>query len=133
MPKIGELQVSQDVADLYYEAHPDEAETNKVASQPASKYHNVRAEFRGMRFQSGHEVEVVSKLMMLEDRRQGVFGLRLQVRFPLPNDEVYVSDGTYLDEHIQGHVFDAKGMRTRDYLRKKKLFKATYGKEIEEL
>ncbi len=141
MPSISGMPVSKDVADLYYKAHPDEAEIAKVTSQSASKYRNTRETFRGMSFQSGHEMEVCAKFVLLDERHAGVHGLRLQVDFLLPGGIVYRADGTYLDDRLEGRVFDAKAwdvktqkfLRTAEYRLKRKLFKAVYGKEIEEL
>ncbi len=135
MPNIAGIPVSQDVADLYYEAHPDEAEINKVKTLPASKYHNTRQDFAGLRFASGHEVAVCSGLM-LEEKQGVVFGLRFRVRFTLPGGNIYESDATGLelvDHLLVPRVWDAKGMRTKEYLVKKRAFKAEYGLEITEL
>jgi hypothetical protein len=103
----------------------------RQAAIPASKYHNARTEAKGLSFQSGHEASEVSNLILLDERHQ-IFALRLQVRFPLGN-ETYVADAVYLDDKLEAHIVDVKGFRTRDYLRKRKLFKAKYGREIEEL
>jgi hypothetical protein len=98
----------------------------------ASKYHNAKAEAHGMTFASGHEAAVISGLILAEQQHK-IFGLRLQVRFPLQGGVVYVADATYLDEHLVGHVVDAKGFRNRAYINKAKQFKAQYGRTIEEL
>ncbi len=122
------MTYSKDVYDLNKEALEAIGE-----AKPASKYHNTRTEAKGMRFQSGKEAAEVVKLVMLDEKHQGVFGLRLQVRFPLGENDSYIADATYLDEKLQGHVVDAKGFRTREYLRKRRLFKKYYGQDIEEL
>ena len=101
-------------------------------SKPASKYHNARTEVKGLRFDSGKEAAEVSKLIMLEERKQ-IFALRLQVRFPLPGGIVYVADAVYLDEKLEPVILDVKGVRTREYKLKRKLFKETYGKDILEI
>ena len=104
-----------------------------VTTVPASKYHNARTEAKGMRFQSGKEAVVVSGLILLEEQKAGVFGLRLQVRIPIGENDIYVADATYFDEALKVHIIDAKGYRTREYLRKRRLFKKYYGQDIEEL
>ena len=121
-----------------FKMSPDVARLNPgVAGEisscpPASKYHNTRTEVRGLIFQSGHEAAVIKGLMLAEEAKQ-IFGLRLQVRFPLEGNVIYVADATYLDDKLQAHVIDAKGMRTREYINKAKQFKARYGQAIEEL
>jgi hypothetical protein len=57
----------------------------------ASKYHNAKAEAHGMTFASGHEAAVISGLILAEQQHK-IFGLRLQVRFPLQGGVVYVAD-----------------------------------------
>jgi len=107
----------------------------KVANIPASKYKNVRAEAAGLTFQSGHEATEISKLILAEECK-AIFGLRLQVRFPLLGGVVYVADATYLelrDGKLVPVVVDAKGVKTPAYRNKKKQFKATYGIEITEI
>ena len=105
---------------------------NEVATVTPSKYHNARAESKGMTFQSGHEASVISSLVLLEERKL-IFALRLQVRFPLAGSTVYVADACYLDDKLEPHIIDAKGVRTPEYRLKKKLFKEKYHKEIEEV
>ncbi len=102
-----------------------------VATVPASKYHNAKAEAKGMRFQSGKEAAGVSNLIVLEEQKI-IFALRLQVRFPLAGGIIYVADAVYLDENLEPHVVDYKGFPTKEYKLKRKLFRERYGKEIEE-
>jgi len=99
-------------------------------SKPASKYHNARAEARGMSFQSGHEAVEIGKLIVLEEGHL-IFGLRLQVRFPLQGKNMYVADAVYLDDKLEAHVVDAKGTLTKEFKIKASLFKEKYGREIE--
>ena len=103
-----------------------------VKTSPASKYHNARSDARGMSFQSGHEAAGVGNLITQEDMR-AIFALRLQVRFPLPGNTVYVADAVYLDKFLEVHIVDFKGFQTKEYQLKKKLFREAYGQEIEEL
>ncbi len=104
-------------------------------TQPASKYRNVKTEAAGLRFQSGHEAAVISGLILAE--KQGkVFGLRLQVRFPLPGGVTYVADAVF-SEVVGGKltviVLDAKGVRTEGYKIKRRQFRELYGLEITEV
>lgn len=104
---------------------------------PASKYKNVRTEAKGLRFQSGHEATEIGKLIVL-DEKHIVFGLRLQVKFPLPGGNSYVADAVYLefDERIGQlviRVVDAKPLnfQTKEFKIKAKLFAEKYGQDIE--
>ncbi len=108
--------------------------------KPASKYKNVETLAAGMTFQSGHEAVEIGKLILLEEHHH-IFGLRLQVRFPLPGDSVYVADACYADDKLEFHVMDCKAfdkktgkyLRTKEYALKRKLFSERYGRDIEEL
>ena len=113
--------------------NPDLSAQVKVGNITPSKYKNARAEARGMMFQSGHEASVIGGLIIAEERKK-IFALRLQVRFPLPaGDTIYVADAVYLDEQLKVHVVDAKGLATREYKLKRKMFLGQYGQDIEEL
>lgn len=97
-----------------------------------SKYHNARTEAAGMTFDSGKEAAYISNLIILEEHKK-IFGLRLQVRFPLAGGIIYIADAVYLDEQLQPHIIDVKGFKTETYRMKKKLFKEQYGRDIEEI
>ena len=102
----------------------------ELATVPASKYHNVKAESKGLRFQSGHEATEVGKLIVLDEKHL-IYGLRLQVKFPLQGGNSYTADAVYLDDKLQPHVVDAKGFVTKEFRIKAKLFRERYGQEIE--
>jgi len=104
-----------------------EAELETV---PASKYHNARAESRGMRFQSGHEAVEIGKLIILDEKHL-IFGLRLQIKFPLQGGNSWTADAVYLDDKLEVHIVDAKGYETPEFKIKSNLFREKYGKEIE--
>ena len=104
---MSELPYSDDVLKL----NPDLKA--KVATVPASKYHNAQTEAHGMRFQSGKEAAGVSSLILLEQQKI-IFCLRLQVRFPLAGGIIYVADAVYLDENLEVHVIDYKGYATKE-------------------
>lgn len=114
-----------------------------VTLPPASKYHNARAEFEGLRFQSGHERDVIANLVKA-DAQHGIFGLRLQTIFLLPGKTSYRADATYADlqdGHLKFHVVDAKIWDEKkqkfiyppEYRIKKRQMKEIYGVEILEL
>jgi len=118
---------SEDVRRL----NPDLSE--KVGKAPsASKYHNAKTEAENLTFQSGREAAGVQILILLEKQHK-IFALRLQVRFLLPGGVFYVADAVYLDNKLAVHIIDFKGYATPEYKLKKKLFKAEYGIEIEEV
>lgn len=120
----GQLQVSEDVLKL------NPGLVKALSTVPASKYHNARTDAKGLRFQSGHEATVVSGLMLMEERKQ-IFALRLQVRFPLQGGNAYVADAVYLDLDLQPHIVDAKGVLTKEFKIKSRLFREKYKQEIE--
>jgi hypothetical protein len=121
------LRVSEDVLRM----NPGLQE--ELATVPASKYRNARAEAKGMRFQSGKEAAGVAGLILLEEQHR-IFALRLQVRFPLPGGNVYVADAVYADAPVGGQlqvvVKDFKGFETEGFKIKKRLFEETYGIHI---
>jgi len=97
----------------------------ELATVPASKYKNVRTEAKGLRFQSGKEATEVGKLILLDERHL-IYGLRLQVKFLLQGGNSYTADAVYLDDKLKVHVVDAKGVSTKEYRNKKKLFEQRY-------
>ena len=102
----------------------------ELQTQPASKYHNARAEARNLRFQSGREATEVGKLIVAEEHKK-IFALRLQVKFPLQGKNSYTADAVYLDENLELHIIDVKGLLTKEFKIKAKLFAEKYGREIE--
>lgn len=103
----------------------------ELKTEPASKYRNVRAESKGLRFQSGKEAAEISKLIIADEKHQGVYALRLQVRFPVAKGITYVADAVYLDDKLQAHIIDCKGYPTPEFKIKAKLFREKYGQPIE--
>jgi hypothetical protein len=136
MVELSDLKLSADCQRLNAGVLPGKVEGK---TKPPSKWHNVRTELRGMTFDSGHEAGVVNGLMLAEEQKAGVFGLRLQVRFPLDDGTVYEADAVYTDDKLVSHVVDAKGwdeklqkhITTPEFKRKARLFREKYGKEIE--
>ena len=120
----GEFRFSDDIIKL----NPELAK--EVATAPASKYKNVSGMAKGLRFQSGHEAVEMGKLILLDEKHL-IFGLRLQVKFPLQGSNFYVADAVYLDDNLKVHVIDAKGFLTPVFKIKAKLFKERYGQDIE--
>lgn len=104
-------------------------------TKPKSKYGNKRVEFEGINFASKKECRVYIALRM-RLRAGEISDLRLQVKYELN------PGGTYSFKYLADFVFiengeikvaDAKGYRTKVYLKKKKLMLKVYGIEIVEL
>lgn len=125
MPRIGDMPVSEDVAEL----NPD---LIGMPSQKSPKYHNRRVTLEGMTFDSGYEAtKAQERLAML--RAKELLTLAFQVAFPLAGGSEYVADFVSLDKNLVIHIEDAKGYKTKEYKLKRKLFKERYGRDIEEV
>lgn len=104
----------------------------------ATKYHNVPTVVDGIRFDSKKEAHRWSELKLLQRAGQ-ISDLRRQVRHDLVVNGIkicaYVADFTYTDEAAHRPVVeDVKGgIRTREYILKKKLMRACLGIEITEV
>jgi len=107
---------------------------DKVVKQ--SKYKNTRCEFNGIKFDSIRERKRYIDLEFAQ--KQGVIkDLRLQVPYLLVDTEdfkmTYIADFVYFD--IQSGltiVEDAKGFKTKEYKKKKRLMKKVLGITIKE-
>lgn len=103
-----------------------------------TKYHNTKAEYKGMIFDSKRELKRYQELELLE-KAYVISGLQRQVSFELVpkcgsnRAAHYLADFLYTDEHGERVVEDAKGMRTRDYILKKKLMLWRHGIEVKEV
>lgn len=106
------------------------------------KYKNIKVEYQGIIFDSGHECEYYKKLQILE--RKGIIeNLRTQVKFVLiPSQKLtngkrerpvtYIADFVYFENGKQ-YVVDTKGYKTPYYVLKRKLMKFVYDIEIHEV
>lgn len=120
-----------------------------------SKYNSSKIKIDGILFDSRKEAARYRELMLL--RRAGqISDLRLQVRFELLPAQYADSDRVYLKGPRKGQpkrrcieksvvyvadfvynengriiVEDAKGMRTKDYILKRKLFRWRFGSQYE--
>ena len=108
-----------------------------------SKYHSRRVSIDGIVFDSQREAQRYCELKLLEKKGK-ISQLALQVPFVLVPAEVdvnkkklrqivYVADVVYLDEKLQKHVVDAKGVKTAVYKLKKRLMWHLYNITIEEV
>lgn len=86
----------------------------------------------GIKFASAKEARRYGVLKQLEKAGK-IDELRLQVRYPIVIETVYVADFVYIDNHTGKYVVeDVKGYKTREYLRKKKLMRKQHGVDIVE-
>lgn len=107
-----------------------------------SKYHSKKVTVNGITFDSKREAKRYGELLLLE-RAGAISELKLQVRFELiPSQRIngkvveractYVADFTY----CKGNEFvveDTKGMKTTDYIIKRKLMLWLHGIKIQEI
>ena len=106
-------------------------ELNKIVNIPKSKYHNVRCETDGIKFQSKKELK--RYLELKEFRAKGICWFLRQVPFHLVGNTKYIVDFVvyWIDQTITYE--DVKGKKTDMYLLKKKQVEATYPIEIKEI
>ncbi|QCP82397.1 DUF1064 domain-containing protein [Alcaligenes faecalis] len=109
-----------------------------------SKYGNRKVTLDGYTFDSKREAMRYSQLQLLQRAGQ-ITGLELQPRFELiPKQRrddgkaeracEYVADFRYTDTATGQQVIeDAKGMRTRDYVMKRKLMLQVHGISVREV
>lgn len=104
------------------------------------KYKNIKVEIDGIKFDSKREGKRYTELKMLE-RGKVISDLQLQVPFKLiPSQKGglrkelpmrYIADFVYI-ENGQQVIEDTKGVKTKDYVIKRKLMKLN-GNEIREV
>ena len=115
----------------------------KEKSMSYRKYHNKKPIVNGIRFDSKAEACRYAELNALERAGQ-IYNLKCQECFELipnqkdPNGKCvrkveYVADFVYTDSNGVTIVEDVKGMRTRDYIIKKKLMLKVHGIWIQEI
>jgi hypothetical protein len=110
-----------------------------MSARVGSKYRNVEcAAGDGTIFGSQKERNRYEELLLLE-RLGEIEKLERQVKWvliPKQGSEravKYYSDFQYFDKRGKFHVEDTKGMRTKEYVIKRKLLKWIHGVTIEEL
>jgi hypothetical protein len=107
-----------------------------------TKYNNTKTEIDGIVFDSKKESNRYMELNMLQ--KAGIINnLLLQCKFELIpahtvngkkiRPVVYRADFTYYSKDGSFHVEDVKGVRTKEYLLKKKMFSYLFNREIEEV
>lgn len=108
------------------------------AAGPKSKYRNEKVEYDGVVFDSKREKDRYKTLKILENR--GIISnLRRQVKYTLlesikgvQREVSYRADFVYM-KNGEEVVEDVKGMRTKEYILKKKMMRALLGIEIHEI
>jgi len=102
---------------------------------PRAKYRNKKTTIGDRVFDSKLEAARFVSLKRLQESKI-ISGLQCQVPFILEVNGLlvckYVADFVYLDVAGCRVVEDAKGVRTRDYILKKKLMKAVHGIDVVE-
>ena len=103
-----------------------------------SKYHNKKVTVDGITFDSIKEANRWQELKLME-RAGEIVGLNRQVRIEIiPKTKLYracfyVCDYVYFDKREGKTVYeDSKGMKTKEYLLKRKLLYWRHGIEIRE-
>ena len=120
-----------------------------------NKYGNHKVSFDGETFDSKHELSRWLELKMLEDAKR-IYDLQRQVKFVLvpaqyepdtvgprggrikgkllEREVAYYADFVYFDEHEKDFVIeDTKGVRTAEYIIKRKLMLWLNGYQIREV
>jgi len=101
-----------------------------------TKYRAKPTKVDGIRFHSKKESKRYLEWKLLEHAGQ-IRCLELQPKFKLVVNEkliaTYIADARYLDTRTGEMVIeDVKGIKTREYIIKRKLFEALYGRRITE-
>ena len=130
----------------------DKLPPGMVAKPP--KYRNEKVVVDGIKFDSKREAKAYQELSLME--RAGIISdLRLQVKFELLSAQYehyevqgkrkvlqkkkciekscsYYADFTYMQDGVL-HVVDSKGVKTKEYLIKRKMMLALRGIQIKEI
>ena len=107
----------------------EKGEKPKSGKRP--KYGNRRTEVDGKVYDSAREAKRHGELALLQ-KAGDIYGWAEQVTFLLPGGVKYRADFVILNRDGTYTVEDAKGVRTKEYLIKKKLM-ASMGIEIKEV
>ena len=102
----------------------------------ANKYHARRTTIDNITFDSKREAN--RYLVLLSMQQAGdIYDLQLQPRWPLIVNKVkigrYTADFIYQTRDGKQVVEDVKGVKTRDYVLRKKLMKALYDIDVQEV
>lgn len=114
----------------------------KLTQNKKPKYHNVKTVVDGIKFDSKREADRWLYLQLLE-RKNEISNLKRQVSFELfPSQRIdgkvverawtYIADFTY-EKNGALIIEDSKGMRTADYIGKRKAMLFLHGIQIKEV
>lgn len=129
---------------LIYDCPFSLPEVLKDVEVKANKYNAEKTVYNGIEFDSKREANRYAELLILERSGQ-ITGLNRQIRYeliPLQKDESgkcleravsYIADFVYKDIDGQTVVEDTKGMRTKEYVIKRKLMLYIHGIRIKEI
>lgn len=96
------------------------------------KFHAVQTISDGIKFPSKREARAYETLKLKKLAGEVTFFLR-QVPIHLPGGIRYVVDFLTFNSDGTVHFIDSKGMRTRQYISKKRMVEALYPIQIEEV
>lgn len=99
-------------------------------NRPMHKFNAKRTDYDGIRFDSKKEAQYYAKLKMRVSVGQVLFFLR-QTAFHLPGGVKYSVDFTEFHADGTVHFVDVKGMKTKEFILKKKMVEDLYPVEIE--
>jgi len=95
------------------------------------KFHAIQIELDGIKFDSKKEAKFYMQLKMLQKLGEVIFFLR-QVPFDLPGNIKYRCDFQVFYKDGTVSFIDVKGMKTQEYIMKKKQVESLYPIVIEE-
>ena len=114
---------------------------NKTIEFKQNKYKNKKVEYDGIKFDSIKEknryigLKQMEKLGIIKNLQRQV-KYELQPSFKFNGKTIrsinYIADFVYIQDDIE-IIEDVKGIRTKEYLLKKKMFIYKYQKEIKEI
>ena len=125
------LELQKNAVGATFDGGEGKVTSQKKVAQNGSKYGNKKVEVNGIQFDSKREARRYLDLKAMEMAGQ-IQNLQLQVRYELiPSQRIdgkvverscdYVADFTYYDKDGWYVVEDTKGMKTKDYIIKRKL------------
>jgi dsDNA-binding SOS-regulon protein len=109
-----------------------EKEKGGAVKRNKHKFNAIKTQRNGFKFDSKKEADYYDQLIMLQRNGDVVFFLR-QVPFHLPGNITYRVDFQVFLADGSVEFIDVKGMRTPQYIAKKKMVEALYPVEILEV
>ena len=143
LPLNMQKQALRKLAEEEATVHPIQEETKVISKYHAKKVTLTLNDGSDHTFDSKHEAEMYQELA-LRERAGEISDLQIQVPFELIPKQVapsgkkyreckYIADFVYKDSNSETIVADAKGLKTKEYIIKKKLMLKVWGIEIKEI